>query len=469
MKLTEEQKKFIYFDGKESVILKATAGSGKTWCCVQRLKYLLKKGVKPEKIIFFSYTNAAVNELKERIENDSIKITTIHSFCMGFLKRIGKAKEPVTFFDFISWYRKKRLPVEKEEQEIFEEQISLIYDEADYFSSKISSYKLQMADDILVSKIPDYLDDYNEFLEETNGMDFCDMLIETKKYLKDNRYLRMIKNQYDYIFVDEYQDTSTVQMDILLRLNAKYYYIIGDVNQSIFSYSGASCEKIEEMLQTRRKTLPMSLSTNFRSATSIIENSNKYSSLKAVPHHEHPGKVKLGLLYFNELEEMIRKDEREVAILVRTNEVIRKLEMEFLKRRVPIRYFNYINPDEIKKIKSNKTEKRIDKKLKILKPFFDDDHAKIVQFIEQNKNQKSFITTIHKSKGREFDICTVVNSLSPEIVDYNELKNKLSEELLEYFSFDSKSEEDFESKNVHYVAISRPKEELYFMLYIPKS
>jgi superfamily I DNA/RNA helicase len=92
-KLTDEQRKFVTYDGKKSIIMSSTAGSGKSFCCVQRLKVLLNRGVDPKKIIFFSFTNAAVDELKERVNNKDIRITTIHSFCFWMLHRMGKFKK----------------------------------------------------------------------------------------------------------------------------------------------------------------------------------------------------------------------------------------------------------------------------------------------------------------------------------------------------------------------------------------
>jgi superfamily I DNA/RNA helicase len=80
---TEEQTAFVQYPIKNSnsVILSATAGSGKTYSCVKRLKFMLENGVDPSRIIFFSFTVAAVNELKHRVNNDQIKITTIILFC----------------------------------------------------------------------------------------------------------------------------------------------------------------------------------------------------------------------------------------------------------------------------------------------------------------------------------------------------------------------------------------------------
>lgn len=466
MDLTNEQDSFVNYSGKNSLILSATAGSGKTWCCVQRLKELLNRKVAPEKIIFFSYTNAAVNELKERINNNDIKITTIHSFCLGFLKRIKKDKKIATFYDFLSWYKKIYQPADENELEIFEEKVSILYDDIDYLSSKISSYKLQTIENIEV-EVPLYYEEYQKFLKETGSMDFSDMLIETKRLLKDNRFLRLIKNKYDYVFVDEYQDTSTSQMDIVLSLNAKYYYLIGDRFQSIFGYSGVNCDIVEEMLNSRRQIEKMALTANFRSDTSIVYNSNKYSDLKAIPTHNAHGRVEKKLIFINDVENLI-KHKNEVVVLARTNAVIREFECELLKRRTPLNYFNYIKPEEIKDFKQNKLSDRTKKKLEELKVYFEDSTDSVIKFIEENKNKKSFITTIHKAKGREFDVCVVINSIPPEIVEENNLKEKINSDLLNYCSFDPNKEKDFESKNVHYVAISRPKHELYFMLYLSK-
>ena len=80
---TPEQQEFINYSGNSSVVLAATAGSGKTYSCTKRLKELLRRGVDPSRIIFFSFTKAATEELSKRIGNDAIMVTTIHSFCQS--------------------------------------------------------------------------------------------------------------------------------------------------------------------------------------------------------------------------------------------------------------------------------------------------------------------------------------------------------------------------------------------------
>src|SRR4051812_12424563 len=94
--LTIEQDTFIHVDTKDSILLAACAGSGKTFSCVKRLTTLLERGVDPKKIIFFSFTKAAADELTTRINRDDVEIRTIHSFCQKLLVRMGKFKDIAT-------------------------------------------------------------------------------------------------------------------------------------------------------------------------------------------------------------------------------------------------------------------------------------------------------------------------------------------------------------------------------------
>ena len=165
---TEEQKKFVEYDSRgSSIILSATAGSGKTYSCIHRLKKLLERGIDPKKIVFFSYTNAAVNELKERVGNDDIKITTIHSLCLSFLGKIGKFKKPVSFFEFIDWYKENHKPKKtapKSDRDSFYENVYKMYEESNVLDSNIAAYKLQKADGI-TTRLPEYFHIHCEFLK----------------------------------------------------------------------------------------------------------------------------------------------------------------------------------------------------------------------------------------------------------------------------------------------------------------
>ena len=838
--LTEEQRNFSTYDGNNSITLIATAGSGKTAVCVERLKELLKRGVSPDKMIFFSFTKAATEELIKRVGRDDVKITTIHAFALGILAKAGKFKAIVTFHDFIKWYREKYKPgpaASRESKSEFYEIVGNLYEEGDYISSAIGAYKLQSADNIKC-QVPLFLAQYKDFLRETRSRDFSDMLIEVRDLLKEDKWLKMFRGQYDYIFIDEYQDTSTIQLQILLSLNAKYYYLIGDRNQcviegtkvhtengikkieelsigdkvltgkgsdvlgyksvidifknkfsgevvkiktkfgkelittkehthfakyvinkqelfftylmykegygfrigatrsyhsnssfthstrfgfmnrligehaqkiwllevceseamarfneikyslkyklptivflsrgqdkistqeyidmvfknldtntggfqllkdknfdfkishhlprstdndaryrniniclcqdgrgkssihkleiggelesdkvklinaglkiqdngkktgwrlrkqsskfedllkiketflsvvdgneninvllkkgnnlnlmkasyllrgmtiyslnekneidydiidsietqqydgfvydinventhnfiangifthnSIYGYSGASCRKIEDMLKARRQTVEKTLSVNFRSDKSIIENSNKFSSLKAIPNSKEEGFVRKYIIF--EIE--AAKDENgtkktldlltvldtysEVAILARTNSVIKHLEFELLKMKYPMKYFNYITPSDFIEYKKGNIHVSLQEKLNKLMPFFNDNEMELFTFIETNKTSRKFVTSIHKSKGREFEYCVVVNSIDPELVSQTGLNKVLPPKQLARITFNPLEEDDAEPRNIHYVAVSRSKHGLFYMLY----
>ena len=473
---TEEQKCFIEYDGLSSIVLAATAGSGKSFSCVQRLKFLVDRGVDPNKIIFFSFTKAATDELKERVAGAGVQvrekvsshgqgctITTIHAFSNSLLASMKKYKSIASFYEFLSWFRQEYRPsshATKEVKEAYYELIANMYEDAEQLSSAIGSFKLQSADNIK-APVPQFFNDYRKFLRITKKRDFSDMLIEVRDLLRENKWIKMFRNRYDYIFVDEYQDTSTIQLQTLLALNAKYYYLIGDRNQSIYGYSGANCNKLETMLKKRREVTEMNLSVNFRSDELIVENSNKYSSLTATANSVEPGNVnKKVILRMDDLVELL-KQPGEIVVLVRTNAVIRKLEKELLKRKVPMRYFNFINDADLKKYKSGDIDTHLRGKLNNFKGHFEND-AQLMIFIERFKKSKKFVTTIHKSKGREFDECVVVNSIAPEVLQECGIYSKLGKKRLERVSFTDKDEE---SKNIHYVAVSRSKHKLYFMIY----
>ena len=166
------------------------------------------------------------------------------------------------------------------------------------------------------------------------------------------------------------------------------------------------------------------------------------------------------MMKMDELVEVLQFPE-EVAVLVRTNDVIKKFELFLLKRKVPMRYFNYITHTDVKNFNKGEVHNTLKAKLAKLKDYFDNDRD-IIHFIERNKNSNKFITTIHKSKGREFETCVVVNSIAPNMLE----QYALSKKQLEKISFDPTDEENIEPRNIHYVAVSRSKHKLYFMVWL---
>lgn len=465
MNPTKEQKEFIEEDGKESVILLATAGSGKTASCVKKLKHLIEvKGVDPSKIIFFSFTKAAVEELKHRIGRDDIEITTIHSFCFKVLNKVGRYKNVATIHDFLNWFKINMAPKNGSysENQSFKIIVSEMYEESEAISSSITKYKLlKLAD--MPCPLPEHYMEYLRFLKETKSRDFVDMLVEVDRLFELPIYLSNYLNKYDYIFVDEYQDTSSLQLNILLKLNAKRYFLIGDKNQSIYGFSGSNSDLLDKMLTEKREVKKMTLSTNFRSDIQIVENSNKYSSIEAIPNSNKNGFISKKILTSLSELQCILNQNNEVAVLVRTNKTIKEIETELLKRRIKIRYGNLFSENDLIELSNNK---KIDGALKFkydqLKSFYSDP-KELAKFIESNKESNKFITTIHKAKGKEFETCVVVNSIDPDLFIDNKLHFNYTKKQVTKILFDHN---DDESVFIHYVAITRPKNKLYYMAYV---
>jgi superfamily I DNA/RNA helicase len=460
---TSEQLAFIKHKEPNSVILSATAGSGKTASATGRLIWLLNQGVNPEKIIYFSFTNDAVDELRTRINNDKIEITTIHSFCARVLGKCKKFKPLVDTSFFPNWYKKKYAPTKKTplEQKIFYDRACRqLADDPKKIFSDISKYKLTLAEGEK-DRLPSFFKQYQRFLIETRTRDFADMLTDTLYLTGFKSWENNFEYKYHYVFVDEYQDTSALQMEILLALRAKMYHLIGDRNQSIYGFQGSDCYKIEKLLKEKKSVTEYNLSVNFRSAKGIVENANMYSDLIATPHHTTEGHINQKLLTERELISMMR--EKDVVILARTNSVIKSLEMFLLSRKVPMRYFNILDDEDLEIITERKElTKKQAKKFKKILPYFDGTADEMVSFISEHCESKSFVTSIHKSKGREYPNVVIVNSLSPEVLEHNGIILEAKE--LKRMSFDPDDIEDRESKNIHYVAVTRPKDELYYMM-----
>ncbi len=249
------------------------------------------------------------------------------------------------------------------------------------------------------------------------------------------------------------------------------HYLIGDRNQSIYGYSGANCDRIEEMLKARRKVVEKTLSVNFRSDKSIIQNSNRFSQLKAVGKSDKNGFVKRYLIFeidggSGSLSLIdVLNSHSEVAVLARTNATIKKLEFELLKRKYPMKYFNYLSDNDFELWKKKEVHIGLKNRLDKLKPFFNNNENEIFTFIQTNKNSNKLITSIHKSKGREFDYCVVVNSLDKQLLEDVGIYKSLSSKQLERISFDECEKFEVEPKNIHYVAVSRSRHGLYYMLY----
>ncbi len=289
--LNKEQKAAILKnDGPLRII--AGAGSGKTGVLTKKIAYLIKKmNIAPSKILALTFTNKAANEMKLRVidiigdEGNLANISTFHALCYKFLRsEIENLDYPKKFIvldstDQIYILRKiyknmdlssSTLSYTSTLKYISKTKISLIIDEED----KKHEEELKNDTEALKFEI------YKKYCEEVNAkkyVDFDDLLILTNKILVKFPKIRKIwSSKFDYILVDEFQDTSVIQYNIIKLLsNLKNITIVGDPDQTIYSWRGADINLINNFHNDFKDTLTITMDTNYRSTKKILNAANK--------------------------------------------------------------------------------------------------------------------------------------------------------------------------------------------------
>ncbi|HOJ63761.1 MAG TPA: exodeoxyribonuclease V subunit gamma [Spirochaetota bacterium] len=319
-----------------SLIL-AGAGSGKTRVITYKVAYLIHKGVKPERILAITFTNKAANEMKERVKKliGKLKnppfISTFHSLGLFILKHEIKHlnyKDRFSIYDETDCQKILKdilleLKIPENEYNIWD----LLY--------KISLLKMNLTDNILDKNIKNIYQKYNEYLKIHNAVDFDDLIKLPIEIFKSNpSILEKYQKKWEYILVDEYQDTSLMQYEFikLIAQKSKNISVVGDDDQSIYSWRGANQNNFKLFEKDFAPVYEIKLEQNYRStqtildaANSIIKN-NKIRKTKKLWTEEGKGEK---ISYF------IAKDEEDEALFVKTM-IIRLLNMGYQYKDIAI-------------------------------------------------------------------------------------------------------------------------------------
>lgn len=272
------------------LLILAGAGSGKTTVLVNRIAYILKsERCKPWQILAITFTNKAAGELKERICNavpeggSDIWAATFHSTCARILRRYGDRIGFTSHFtvygtddqkklvkDILKQlnYDEKMLPVKRVLNEISKAKDEMLTPQE---MLKIAGY------DNLKQSVAKVYEIYQSRLKTADAMDFDDMLCKTVElFQKCPDILEFYQNQFKYIMVDEYQDTNKVQYKFVSMLAAKYgnICVVGDDDQSIYKFRGATIENILSFENTFKGAKMIRLEQNYRSTQNILNAAN---------------------------------------------------------------------------------------------------------------------------------------------------------------------------------------------------
>jgi len=263
------------------MLILAGAGSGKTKTITTRLAYLISIGIDPSSILTLTFTNKAASEMKERafslIDNISYPplLCTFHKFGLLFLKfhinKIGRKNN----FVIIDTDDKKRIlkSIDKETT------TAILAAEISKFKNSIISVPeaKASAQDKLYTQIASVYEKYENYLDENNLVDFDDLLLLTYRILQDDKELAQQTSQkYQYIMVDEYQDTNELQYKLLEKLccNHKNLCVVGDDDQSIYGWRGATIKNILTFSETFGDVKTIKLEQNYRSTNKILFHAN---------------------------------------------------------------------------------------------------------------------------------------------------------------------------------------------------
>ena len=272
------------------LLILAGAGSGKTTVLVNRISYILRSGLcKPWNILAITFTNKAAGELKERICNTvpeggaDIWAATFHSTCARILRRYGDRLGYSSHFTVYATDDQKRLVKEIMKQlQIDEKQLPVrsVLSEISKAKDKMLSPQ-QMKKDaeydsrkVFVAKIYEI---YQSRLKTADAMDFDDLLCKAVElFEQEPEILGFYQNQFKYIMVDEYQDTNKVQYRFVSMLAQKYgnICVVGDDDQSIYKFRGATIENILSFEKTFSGARVIRLEQNYRSTQNILDAAN---------------------------------------------------------------------------------------------------------------------------------------------------------------------------------------------------
>lgn len=319
--LNENQQKVVEYNGNKPLLVEAGPGSGKTRVIIERVKFLINElKVNPSSLLVITFTRKAANELKDRLSEDipkniinKMQISTIHSFCLDFLKKRGNV---TNLIDDDSG-EKRRLFIQKYKYKLgFKNEFYLADYQIPSVINKFDEYTTFKVDiDGLIDYIKqtrpidkEYVDFVNSFkffpskkvrenekfkkswynarflqtpkayvkylelLDLFNAVDYNTVQIKFLESLKENP-----ETQYTNILVDEFQDTDPVQAEIfeILLKNAESFTAVGDVDQSIYSFRGSFRDYFEEFYNKYNAEL-ISLNYNYRSTNNIIRTSEAF-------------------------------------------------------------------------------------------------------------------------------------------------------------------------------------------------
>ena len=386
--LNNEQREAV-FCTEGPLLMLAGAGSGKTRSLTHRIAYLIEeKGVAPWNILAITFTNKAAQEMRERVDalvgygSEDIWISTFHATCSRILRR---------HIDLLGYDRNFTIYDASDQKSLMKEVLKEMKIDTKQFPersvmSEISSakneykspldYRNEYGSNFRNQRIADIYEHYQKRLKENNALDFDDLLVKMVDLFQTNPdVLEHYQDRFQYIMVDEYQDTNTVQF-LLVSLLAKKYRnlcVVGDDDQSIYKFRGANIYNILNFEKVFPDAQVIRLELNYRSTQNILNAANgviannKGRKEKKLWTENQKGELVHFKQYDTEYDEadgvvsrinflaMRGVQYKDMAILYRTNAQSRIFEEKLKQKNIPyaiVRGISFYDRKEIKDLMS---------------------------------------------------------------------------------------------------------------------
>ena len=375
--LNKEQREAV-FCTEGPLLMLAGAGSGKTRSLTHRIAYLIEeKGIAPWNILAITFTNKAAQEMRERVDSlvgygsEDIWISTFHATCSRILRR---------HIDLLGYDRNFTIYDASDQKSLMKEVLKEMKIDTKQFPersvmSEISSakneykspldYRNEYGSNYRNQRIADIYECYQKRLKENNALDFDDLLVKMVDLFQANpEVLEHYQDRFRYIMVDEYQDTNTVQFELIHLLASKYrnLCVVGDDDQSIYKFRGANIKNILDFEHVFDDTKVIKLEQNYRSTGNILNAAN------AVIRNNHGRKEKTlwtenedgNMIQFRQFDSAYEEAEyvvgdirrhvnkelcsyKDNAVLYRTNAQSRMFEERFVRDSIPYKVIGGVN------------------------------------------------------------------------------------------------------------------------------
>ena len=383
-KLNEQQRDGV-FTTEGPVLILAGAGSGKTGVLTHRIAHLIDDlGVNSYNILAITFTNKAAKEMRERVDNlvgfgaDSAWIMTFHAACVRILRR---------FIDRLGYSTNFTIYDTDDQKSVIKDICKRMNIDTKMYKEKTILGHISNAKDNLVTpdamyqssgnnynnmRIAEIYRAYQEQLKKNNAVDFDDIInLTVELFRTDNEVLNYYKKRFQYIMVDEYQDTNTAQFTLIKLLSGPdgNLCVVGDDDQSIYKFRGANIMNILNFEEYFNNVKTIRLEQNYRSSQNILDAANAVISnnlgrkKKRLWTESGEGEKVVFNVYENGYEEATGIAEdiagrcrdgaeyNDFAILYRTNAQSRTLEEKLLEKNIPYRIYGGVNFYSRKEIK----------------------------------------------------------------------------------------------------------------------